>query len=69
MLIFDDNEANLIIAGLNKLVKEFGLERPDIYQAAHNIKGKLEENARVNAETALAIEQTKLDPAPQVDSE
>ncbi len=38
---FTDEEANLIMTGLNMLVKTHGLERPDIYQMAHGIVGKL----------------------------
>ncbi len=42
---FNTDESNLIIAGLNMLVKQHGLERPDIYQMAHGIMGKLKQAA------------------------
>ena len=45
MLKFSDDEANLIIAGLNGLVKQHGLERPDLFQMAHEIVGKLKQAA------------------------
>jgi len=45
---FSDDEANLIMNGLNRIVKDHGLERPDLYQMAHGIVGKLQAAAKVD---------------------
>jgi len=49
---FSDPEANLIISGLNVIVKEHGLERPDIYQMAYGIMIKLKETNETPAPAA-----------------
>lgn len=71
MLNFDDDEANLIISGLNTLVKQVGLENPALFQASYGIVVKLQEDAKRRTESALAVEQTKasLQPYPQTDAE